>query len=161
MCYVCFHHRPRVLLLFLVSFLSWRSVLSRGSEPINSACELAIPFHGDECDVTNVVLWLHLEIEYQEKIRQQRKDLGLFQALVTAHCKSPLFGQTAGRRERFELDWVILGVPWVGDEGCGDDCSLQGLLLWKRRQSAYLCLSWVMFSVCCKSCTLFCYSVLE
>lgn len=56
--------------------------------------------------------------------RQQRKDLRLFQALTAAHCKSDLSGQTMGRSERVEMDWVILGVAWEGDDGCDDDCSL-------------------------------------
>lgn len=54
------------------------------------------------------------------------------QALMTAHCKSHLFGQTMGKRERLELDWVILGVAWVGDERLWW-LFLEGwLLLWKK-----------------------------
>lgn len=40
----------------------------------------------------------------QGEDRQQRRDIRLFQALMTAHCKSPLFGQTMERRGG--LNWT-------------------------------------------------------
>lgn len=60
----------------------------------------------------------------QGEDRQQRRDIRLFQALMTAHCKFPLFEQTMERKRRVKLDWVMLEVAWVGDEGCDCDYSL-------------------------------------
>lgn len=65
---------------------------------------------------------------FQDRVQgedsQQRRDIRLFQVPMTAHCKSPLFGQTMDRRGRvktesslrllgWELKVVIMIIPYL------------------------------------------------
>lgn len=76
-----------------------------------------------------------LEDLLQGEDRHQRRALRWLQSFLTAQCKSHLFGQAVGRRERAELGIVILGFAWVRDEGCDDDCCLWGGSSSKRKAS--------------------------
>lgn len=101
---------------------------------------------------------------FQDGVRedgQQKRGLGLYQALMIAHCKSHLFEQIMGKRERVELDWDILEVARVGNKGYDDNCSLWDGSSCERKAIGLLFVSWMVFSICCKSYVLSYYSVPE
>lgn len=59
----------------------------------------------------------------EEKTGSEGKISDYF-SFATAHSKFHLFCQTMGKRESVELDQVTVGVAFMGDEGCDDNCSL-------------------------------------
>lgn len=87
----------------------------------------------------------------QGEDRQQRRDIRLFQALMTAHCKPPLFEQT--RRGGGGLNWTESSLRLLGWEM---KVVIMIIPCWKaivkekQLVCCYLCLSY-MFSICCKS----------